>query len=252
MRSIYMGKEAYYFKHYNNARNDRKIQRARMQLGIEAYGLYFMTLEVLREQKDYRYPLADIDILANEFGTSVQKLEVIITGYGLFQIDKEKMFFSQALFDGLKSWIQLKELNSLKGKASAKSKKRKAEEQLLALSQIDSTQPQLNSGGITVQQREEKINIKDIDKYSTQNNTKIGNFLKFVSLIRENFINVAFLDSSKEICADLVFMRDVELMVSKNGLLYDKKTGIDFSTEQANLIWHWLYTYQNKIIDVKA
>ncbi len=76
-----------HFPHYLNARNDRKIKKGRLQLGIEFVGIYWMTLEVLAEQKDFKYPLADLDILADDFGTSIQKVQLVITQYGLFEID---------------------------------------------------------------------------------------------------------------------------------------------------------------------
>jgi hypothetical protein len=52
-----MKKDAYYFPHYSNARNDAKLIKLRRVLGIEGYGLYFMLLEVLREQTDFQFPL---------------------------------------------------------------------------------------------------------------------------------------------------------------------------------------------------
>lgn len=52
-----MAKDAYYFKHDSNARFDSKLITVRMQYGHEGYGLYWMILEVLRDQDGYRYPL---------------------------------------------------------------------------------------------------------------------------------------------------------------------------------------------------
>lgn len=66
----------------------------RMELGLEGYAIYFMLLEVLREQNDFKYPTSDIDLLANEFGTSEQKVRVVICNYGLFEVDTSEMFFS--------------------------------------------------------------------------------------------------------------------------------------------------------------
>jgi len=66
----------------------------RLELGLEGYAIYFMLLEVLREQNDYKYPTSDIDLLANEFGTSEQKVRVVICNYGLFEVDSSEMFFS--------------------------------------------------------------------------------------------------------------------------------------------------------------
>lgn len=95
-----MKKDAYYFPHFSNARHDRKLKRVIKDLGIEGYGIYFMILEVLRDQMDFKYPLQDIDLLADEFGTSESKLRVVVTNYDLFQVDTSNNFFSmkQILF----------------------------------------------------------------------------------------------------------------------------------------------------------
>ena len=66
----------------------------RMELGLEGYAIYFMLLEVLREQNDFKYPLEDINVLAHEFGTSEQKVRVVICNYKLFEVDEESNFFS--------------------------------------------------------------------------------------------------------------------------------------------------------------
>ena len=89
-----MKKDAYYFPHFSNARHDRKIKRVIKDLGIEGYGIYFMVLEVLRDQQDFKYPLNDLDLLADEFGTSESKLRVVVSNYDLFQVDMENNFFS--------------------------------------------------------------------------------------------------------------------------------------------------------------
>jgi len=92
-----MDKDAYYFPHFSNARHDRKIKRMVKELGIEGYGIYFMLLEVLREQQDMRYPIGDIDLLADEFQTSEPKVRTVVCNYGLFDVDMEEMFFSPKL-----------------------------------------------------------------------------------------------------------------------------------------------------------
>lgn len=47
-------KDAYYFPHDCNARNDPKILALRSVFGAEGYGVYFMLVEILREQPDYK------------------------------------------------------------------------------------------------------------------------------------------------------------------------------------------------------
>jgi hypothetical protein len=97
--------ENVYFPHFVSARNDRKIRRLRKELGVEGYGIFFMLLEVLREQSDMRYPMEDIDLLAEEFGTSEQKIRVSICNYGLFVIDSDEFFFSPKQIEYLKPYL---------------------------------------------------------------------------------------------------------------------------------------------------
>lgn len=101
-----MKKDAYWFPHYCNARNDRKIKRLRKELGLEGYGIFFMLLETLRDQSDLKYPMDDLDLLSEEFGTSEQKLRIVICSYGLFEIDKEEKFFSPKLLVYLQPYFE--------------------------------------------------------------------------------------------------------------------------------------------------
>jgi hypothetical protein len=89
-----MKKDAFYFPHFANARHDRKLKRVQKELGLEGYAIYFQLLEVLREQLDYKYPIEDLDLLADEMGTSEQKVRTVICNYDLFTLDEEDNFFS--------------------------------------------------------------------------------------------------------------------------------------------------------------
>lgn len=167
-----VGKDVGYFPHYINARNDRKIRKARLQLGIEAYSIYFMTLEVLREQKDYRYPLQDLDILADDFGTTLKKVEVIIMNYGLFEVDLEEQFFSPAQKLALKRFDEIKEINRLKGQKSGKARRQKIQQQIMQLeehtklSHKDSIEPRFNTSSSAVELVSKKVS-KEVNKKHT-------------------------------------------------------------------------------------
>ena len=103
-----MKKDAYYFPHYCNSRTDRKLKRVIKDLGVEGYGVYFMLLEVLREQTDFRYPLEDVDLLADEFNVSEAKVNTVINNYKLFEIIDNK-FFSPKLILYLQPYIEKSE-----------------------------------------------------------------------------------------------------------------------------------------------
>ena len=100
-----MNKDAYYFPHFSNARTDRKLRRVRKELGIEGYGIYFMTLEVLREQEDFAYPLSDIDLLADDFHASEAKVKAVIMSYDLFSVGSDNFFYSPKLIEYLKPYL---------------------------------------------------------------------------------------------------------------------------------------------------
>ncbi|RPE05522.1 DUF4373 domain-containing protein [Chitinophaga lutea] len=104
-----MKKDAYYFPHFSNARSDRKVKRLIKDLSFEGYGIYFMLLEVLRDQSDFRYPIADLDLLADEFGTSDEVMHKIVHQYELFEIDEEGMFHSPKLIEYLQPYLDKSE-----------------------------------------------------------------------------------------------------------------------------------------------
>ena len=49
-----MAKEAYYFSHDANARNDPKILSMMLDYGIEGYGMFWIVIEIMREQDGYK------------------------------------------------------------------------------------------------------------------------------------------------------------------------------------------------------
>jgi hypothetical protein len=108
-------KDAYYFPHFSNARTDRRLKRVRKQLGIEGYGIYFMLLETLREQTGFKYPVEDIDLLADEFGTSEEKARAVVSNFGLFEIDENEEFFSPKMLEYLEPYLENKERKRLGG-----------------------------------------------------------------------------------------------------------------------------------------
>lgn len=98
-----------YFPHDFNARIDRKILRCRKVLGIEGYGIYWMLIETLCLQENFSYPLKDVDLLADDFGCSVEKVEAVIKQFELFQIDNEAKFFSLSLIARMQKYLELSE-----------------------------------------------------------------------------------------------------------------------------------------------
>ena len=90
------GKSAEYFSHDCNAKDDPKIMLLMAQLGLEAYGIYWILVEYLRQQPQYKAPLNLLDPLSRRYGSSKEKFETVVTKFGLFETDNE-CFYSPSL-----------------------------------------------------------------------------------------------------------------------------------------------------------
>jgi hypothetical protein len=113
-----MGKDAYYFSHDSNAKDDPKCVLLIEQLGLEGYGIYWVLVETLREQTDFRYPLALIPALARRFNTTTEKMKTVVSSYGLFVIEDER-FFSLSLIERMNKMELIREKRREAGKISA-------------------------------------------------------------------------------------------------------------------------------------
>ena len=108
-----MKKDAYYFSHDSNAKDDPKCSLLIEELGLEGYGIYWVLIETLRDQPEYRYPIKMIPILARKYNTTSAKVEVIVRNYGLFEVSNDE-FFSISLLKRMEQ----KEAKSLKARDS--------------------------------------------------------------------------------------------------------------------------------------
>lgn len=97
-----MNKEAYYFSHDSNARNDEKLLAVRMKHGAEGYGIYFMIVERLREDSE-NMSIKDYNVLAFDFRVSADKVKSIIEDFKLFEFTEDgKKFYSKRMMRNMK------------------------------------------------------------------------------------------------------------------------------------------------------
>lgn len=87
---------SFYFSHDSNAHDDPKCMFLIDQLNLEGYGIFWLLIEILREQPNYRYPMALLPVIAKKYNSSSQKFEIVVKNYGLFQIENDE-FFSLSL-----------------------------------------------------------------------------------------------------------------------------------------------------------
>ena len=131
----------------SNFKNGKNIKRLIKDFNVQGYGVAVYLLETLAETHGHKYPLADVDLLADEMKVSVPVINTVITSYGLFEIlecDNDKLFISLQLNKWLEPYYIKVDKLSRAGKISALKKKKKQEKQLLELSQSNSNQHMFN------------------------------------------------------------------------------------------------------------
>lgn len=101
-------KSTYYFSHDSNARHDIKVQALRSVYGVAGYGMYWILIEMLREQDNFKLQLNNKILfiaLSREFQMSIDQVKQFINDciyeFGLF-ICNEDNFWSDSLIERMK------------------------------------------------------------------------------------------------------------------------------------------------------
>lgn len=81
-----MKKEAYYFSHDANARNDLKCIKLRQELGMEGYGIFWAIIEILRESDGYKLKNSDLETISFDLKCKLDTIKSVVNNYGLFKI----------------------------------------------------------------------------------------------------------------------------------------------------------------------
>jgi hypothetical protein len=89
-------KDAYYFPHDSNAKDDPKVIMLMEQFGPEGYGIFWILIETLRDQPDYRAPIAILPGIARRYQTTPDKVKAVVFNYNLFVVDDEEFFYSES------------------------------------------------------------------------------------------------------------------------------------------------------------
>ena len=120
-------KDAYYFSHDSNARNDQRLIKVRMKYGMEGYGIYFGIIEIMREQEDYSIGESDIESVAYDLRSEKEMVQDILYNHRLFEIgrdiDKEEAyFFSKSLKRRMEKLDLIKQKRAEAGRKGGKVK----------------------------------------------------------------------------------------------------------------------------------
>ncbi len=110
-----MSKEAYYFSHDSNARNDEKLLAVRMRHKSAGYGIYFMILERLRDSNNYT-SIKDYNVIAFDLREDAGLIKSVVEDFGLFVFtDDGKYFYSESFNQRMTRKDLIKTQQSIKG-----------------------------------------------------------------------------------------------------------------------------------------
>lgn len=87
-----MKKDAYYFPHDSNAKDDEKCIILLEELGPEGYGIFWILVETLRDNPRYRARLKILPAIARRYNTTHEKVRAVVTRYDLFVIEEDEFF----------------------------------------------------------------------------------------------------------------------------------------------------------------
>ena len=125
-------KEAYYFSHDTNARNDEKILCLRADYGITGYGAFWVLIEMMFENQNTQLSHNHVKGIAYSLNMEVELLTNIINScieYGLFVSDGDN-FWSESLRTRKGTYINKREKKVEAGLKSAEARRLKALENL--------------------------------------------------------------------------------------------------------------------------
>jgi hypothetical protein len=111
-------KEAYYFSHDANARQDEKVLMLRAEHGWEGYGIFWALVEMMFESSDSALHLNKIKGIAVSYNIPITVLESVINTCiteDLFVSDGEK-FWSESLIRRKTKYMEIKEKKSEAGR----------------------------------------------------------------------------------------------------------------------------------------
>jgi hypothetical protein len=108
-----MAKQAYYFSHDSNAKDDPKIIKLRIKHGWKGYGLFWALIEMLRDQDSFKMQ-TDYDSIAFALREDFETIKSVINDFDLFIIEYDE-FYSESLLKRMK----LKEEQSDKAREAA-------------------------------------------------------------------------------------------------------------------------------------
>jgi len=241
-----------YFSHDSNAKDDPKCVLLIEELGLEGYGIFWVLVEELRNQPNYKYPLKLVPALARRYNTTTPKVEVVIKNYGLFELDKKDFFFSRSLNFRMQKMEEKSKTYSQNAKIGVQKKREKAQKHealLLELIEQDSTKQSLNNSTATAEQSQSnKTKLKETK--TKEKEKEINSLLErsFTNLIHFKKWVVENLEGYTFTTQGVGWQEDTEFQI-KGGYIYSNFSNNYLDNKDALKVWQYLFSRQNELLE---
>jgi hypothetical protein len=126
-----LSKDAYYFPHDSNARQDVKILKLRIKHGWAGYGLYWGIIETLRDQDNYAFEADQPELISLAVGCSIDEITPVLnTCLEVGLLKKEDGYiFSPSLKRRMERVDDIREKRRLAGKKRAEQMQEETKEE---------------------------------------------------------------------------------------------------------------------------
>jgi len=190
-----MPKDAYYFSHDYNARHDPKISALKADYGIEGYGRYWIIIEMLAEQENYKLTLNGwgMRAIATECQVDTEVIKSFISDcindFELFKSD-DQFFWSKSLNRRMKIKDEKLEQKRKAGKKGAEarwgSKDKGKGKQKNSTANGTANGTDIAKNGKGKESKENEIKEKEINKPSASEKPDIESGDEFSITKKEN------------------------------------------------------------------
>ena len=153
-----------YFSHDSNARNSDKMMQVRMDLGAEGYGIFFMLIERLREEKEYK-STTNYNILAFDLKVEPEKVKQVVENYDLFKFTEDGKYFYSESFNGRMEMMDSKSKKLAEaGKRGAEKRWENKKKDSQAIARLKPPYSHPNSPLIAIDSNKIKLNKTKLNK----------------------------------------------------------------------------------------
>lgn len=188
-----MAKHSIWFYHDSNAHSSTKMIRLRRKAGLEAVGLFWCVVEMLREASEYKLEIESIDDIAFELRVDTNVFDSLFE-CGLLEKD-DTYFFSSSLINRMGEYDKIKEKRRRAGAKGGKAKASKdvanASQDVANANQNVANANQTNSDAIANSSDKNRLDKNRLDKNRQEiyTNPSLSNQIKNIADVWEETFN---------------------------------------------------------------